>query len=192
MKIANALTFISNCKTINLLLIIACSVLFIACPGVKDTSYSLEICLENNTEYTLHVKLFPKEEYLCPTNNSLYKRSKGGGGCSRKEYSLWLNGTDKTLYSTGILDYTPTKLTRDIFDSIIIAVDIDPDIDSTIILKFSKKGSINYKTNMYANDSNWVYKKIEDEHRDMLNVYPFILHRYTFNIKTDFIEIQNK
>jgi hypothetical protein len=183
--------FKSNKKIIKYLIIIACAVLFNACG--EDTNYYFEIGINNKTEYKLIVEVFPREEYL---NNNLYNSSTGGRysliefTLENTEYETIYGAHYKSLYTTRKLNNTPTALTQKIFDSIMITVNIG--VDSTIMMKFREKGSINYKTNMYESDTNWVYEKIEGEHPDNFNRNPYIEHRYTFNIKTDFIEIQNK
>ncbi len=194
MKNAYLLTFINKHKVINYFFMIACCFLSNACD--EETSYELEIGINNKTEYKLKVEVFPKEEYLCSTTNHLYSASSGSGYADRiftlevTEHETIYGAHYQPLYTTHKLNYTPTELTRKIFDSIMITVNIG--VDSTIMMKFREIGSINYKINMYASDSNWVYEKIKGEHPNNFNRNPYIDYRYTFEIKTDFIEIQNK
>jgi hypothetical protein len=177
----NMIGFKSNKKIIKYLIIIVVGILFKACD--EKTTYSLQIGIKNATVYKLDVEVFAKDEYTKFDN--LYMTS--NGGYNNKEFPIYENNY-RALFGTRNLDYTPIELTKKIFDSILITIDMD----TTIIIKFSEKSSTNYKINMYENDSNWVYEKIEGSAPDNFNKNPIIIDRYSFEIKTDFIEIQNK
>ena len=141
----------------------------------EETSYQMQINLENDTEIGIEVTLYPKEEYL---KGTLYKMSDFGGGYNQTNFVINAD-SDHGLFITKNLEIEPYELTRNIFDSIMVKF-ID---NSETVIKFSVDTVINYPDNLLDSNSTWNYVKIEANLPDMFNQNPVVIDNYTFVIQ---------
>ena len=148
------------------------STLIVSCN--EETTYYLQINLENDVESSFEVTLYPQEEYL---NETLYKFSDFGGGYNQTKFVIE-SGSDNALFSTKNLDIKPYELASSVFDSILVKLIAEPEI----IIKFSIDTVINYHDNLFDSNSNWNYMKVEGDEPDMFNKNPTVTDNYTFVI----------
>ena len=143
----------------------------------EETSYRMQILIENTTDNKLTVKLFPKTQYI---HGDLYDFSDIGGGFSDTEFEIQQNNKE-SLYISSNLDQEPYMLISKIFDSI----NIKPYNKDKIEMKFSIDTVIGYSENLFDSNSTWTYEKRNYDEPDNFNQNPVESHDYSFVISTD-------
>jgi len=156
----------------NLWTLIMILVITISCR--EKTSYQLALLLENETESAIEVVVYPKSEYL--TLEDCYDFSDFGGGCGQTTFGIG-PASDYYLYYSKNLDWNPSVLAAEIFDSIHITL---PDDDKMI--KFSMDTVIGYTENLFDTMTTWKYEVHEYDEPTNFNKNPVESHDYTFVI----------
>lgn len=138
-----------------LLMFLAC------CISCKEKGEgTLQILIQNRTENTIHITLFPKK--TAPGTNMLYPTCEGCGGYWKTKFNLLPNNDDtykwdEVLFYTTDLDTQPYTLAAKAFDSIYIS---SANKDN-IIIKFAHETVSGYSENIFAQNSTWDYKTIK-------------------------------
>ena len=140
----------------------------------EETSYEMQLLIENKTENTISVRLYPKNKFL---HNELYNSSDFGGGYSNTEFEIDANQDHSLFYSQNI-DQEPYNLASQIFDSI----HIKSFNSDKISIKYSVDTVIGYSENLFDSSSTWNYEIINTGRPDNFNQNPVELHNYTFVI----------
>lgn len=160
----------------NLLLISLLIIFLYSCK--KETSYRMQILIENVTDNKLTVTLYPKTKYL---KSDLYNYSELGNG-DYVDTSFDLESTDyRCLFISVSLDQEPYDLATKIFDSIIIK----PNNENIIDLKFSNDTVIGYSENLFNEESTWKYENKNYSERTNFSRQPIESNDYSFVISTD-------
>ena len=137
----------------------------------KESYNEMRILISNSLDTTIQVHLYPKPAYV---RGDVYDVSSIGGGYAPMTFSISKN-MHEYLYYTDNINISPQNLTSQIFDSIIINVNID----SAIVIKFTPDHSIHYSTNMFAPNSTWILKN-DKRVESSRTTY---IHDYSFEIK---------
>lgn len=148
---------------------------FISCK--EETTYRMQILIQNETENKIAVQLFPKPDYV---KNDLYLLSDLGNGSDYSFFDIE-NAESSGLFITSDIGQEPGNLTVKIFDSIYV---IPFNEDSTII-KFYPDSVFGYSENIFDENSTWVYEKSNYNERDNFNKNPVESYNYSFIISTD-------
>lgn len=144
----------------------------------EETSYRLQILIENKTDSKLMVKLFPKTIYK---HGDLYIYSElGNGDYADMDFEVEPEDNRSLFISTN-LDIEPHFLTSMIFDSISIKL-FD---ENKTEMKFSNDTVIGYSENLYDNKSVWIYKKNNYDEPDSFNSNPVESFDYSFLISKE-------
>ena len=120
----------------------------------EKTDYELQIGIDNLTEEELHFQVLPKTKYADGEDD--YKFTYDGS----IRGTLFSIPSDyaETLFITDNMNYKPQGLLSDVFDSLIITINTG----TAFKIKFNPDGCENYRTNMFAENTNWIYTKIKD------------------------------
>lgn len=147
----------------------------------EEVTESLQIVIQNKTDYDLVVKLYPKSEFL---SSSLYRISDIGGGHSETQFTLPPSDNyyewNEVIYVSYDLNIQPHTLTEKVFDSIFISSEF---MDDTIV--FTKENVRGYSENLFEESSFWNYEIWEDYLHDMGGNNPQLYHCYNFSITID-------
>ncbi len=154
----------------------------------EDVVETLHILIQNKTDSSFHITLYPKEAYQ---HEDLYLHSDIGGGYTETEFTLSPNSDgyydwEEVLFVSNDLNIQPDALTSKVFDSIHIST-----VNKDKIISFTPEDVIGYSENIFSGNSNWDYKEIEDEKPTMGGHNPQNYHCYTFLISEDNFVISN-
>lgn len=168
----------------SLLILFAFFLISSACKeGVTE---SVKILIQNKTETTLVLRVFPKVEYQ---RGNLYRHSDNGGGFVDTEFSLspkrgdyfeW----DEVLFSSADISIDPHALMESVFDSITVST-----LKNDTIIRFTQEKAIGYSQNIFSENAAWNYELIEDELPVMGSRNLQKYHCYKFVILEDEIVI---
>lgn len=164
-----------------------CFVSLILCISCKEDVYeSVQIVVQNRTEDSIHITLYPKSEYV---SGNLYRRSEKGGGYTRTEYTLPPNNDgyynwSEVLFVSNDLDSKPYDVTRKVFDSIYIRLE-----NTDYVIRFSQDTVIGYVENIFSEHATWHNIIIEDELPTNFKRNPQKYHCYRFLIVEDFFSL---
>ena len=165
-------------KTIALLMmtVFAC----ISCKK-KDSIETVQILIQNRTESSIRVTLYPKLEYL---SGDLYLRFDIGGGYNKTEFLLSPNDKgyyvwSEVLVESGDLSVKPYALAAKWFDSICIST-----TNKDHLIKFTHESVTGYSENIFSENSTWDYKMVEWDVSDM-KARTAYYHCYRFLILED-------
>ncbi len=142
------------------------------------TTYQLELLLENGTNNTFEVTVYPKSEYIL-IEGSFYDNCNFGGEYAPLEFEIDA-GDDYVLYYSDELDWAPHALASEIFDSIVITLQ-----DSAKRILFSADTSTGYSENLFDTLSNWTYELQEFDLPTSFERNPVVSHNYTFPVTSD-------
>ena len=145
----------------------------------KETNYEFWIGLNNMTNKEIQVTVFPKSEFI---NGYKYTISTYND-YSDMEFTINPNESEN-LYQSDKLEQEPEMLLKEIFDSVIIVIELD----STVIIKFQPESVENYEQNMYSENSIWKFTLKEGTEKTNLSSTPFEIHDYQFAIKEEKIK----
>ncbi len=147
-------------KTINVKIILVAlflaGVSFLTSCSHKERE-SVQIFIHNKTDSLVHIRLYPKAEYL---SEDLYRRSDGLSGYDgRCEFTLsansgWDNIWWHSVFGSYDLSLMPYHVAAKAFDSIYITM-------GNTLLKFIHDTVIGYSENIFADSSTWDYRIIE-------------------------------
>lgn len=143
----------------------------------EKTSYQLSILIKNETDNSLTVTLFPKEEYMI---GDLYDFTNIGGGHRNTTFEV-TPGLDEVLLITSDLNIQPNNLAEQAFDSIQISLF---DENKTVLI-FSPDTVIGYTENLYKETSNWIYEIREFDLQTCFRRNPVESHDYIFVVSQD-------
>jgi len=151
----------------------------------KEPSYSLEISIENKTEDTILLNLFPQSEYLLYPD--LYRPNDSNKdpytGPFVKLSSELVPKGEKSLFSSRNIDQEPYSVAALVFDSIIISF-----YNEQIRISFSLDTAIGYSDNLYDSTSSWDYEVIKATENFQYSSHPVEIHSFKFVISTVKIE----
>ena len=160
--------------------------MFFLCISCKETvTESLLISIQNKTEDTIHIRLFPKGDI-----GGLYPICFGCSGHKQTEFTsrplrnTYYNWAD-VIFTTDDLRIKPYILASRAFDSIRIS------LKDTVILKFTHDGVTGYSENIFSENSTWYFEIVEDERPTFLYRNPVRYYSYTFVILEDKVIIDN-
>ena len=145
----------------------------------KETNYGFWIGLNNMTNEEIQVIVFPKSEFI---NGYKYQVS-SYNDYSDMEFTINPNKSE-SLYQSNKLEKEPEMLLKEIFDSVIIVIELD----STVIIKFQPESVENYEKNMYSENSIWKFTLKEGSEKTNFSSTPFEIHDYQFEIKEEEIK----
>ncbi|MCU4164958.1 hypothetical protein [Carboxylicivirga caseinilyticus] len=129
----------------NLAIFLLTSMILYSCK--EETSYQMQLVIENKTENKISIELFPKNEYL---HNDLYKFSDFGGGYSETILELEVD-SEKEIFISNNLNSKPSIRAIEVFDSIHISA-FD---ENRFGIKFSHAKVQGYVENLFNEDSFW-------------------------------------
>lgn len=161
------------------LIIVLIGMLILISSCKKETNYEFWIGLNNMTNKEIQVTVFPKSEFI---NGNKYQISTYND-YSDMEFTINPNESEN-LYQSNKLEQEPEMLLKEIFDSVIIVIELD----STVIIKFQPESVENYKENMYSENSIWKFTLKEGTEKTNLSSTPFEIHDYQFEIKEEKIK----
>lgn len=148
--------------------------IFLSISCRKETTYQMEIILQNDSDSELDVTLFPKSDYIC---GHFYNYSDFFDDCADTTFILEIND-DKSLFLSSNLNQTPFDLVSKIFDSIYI----NPLNGNQAVMKFSSNKVVGYPENLFDSNSTWVYEKRNYGLKTNLSTQPIESNNYTFII----------
>jgi len=154
-----------------------------SCKDKETVREELQILIQNRTDSSIHITLYPKAEYQ---SGKLYLQSDIGSGYNHSEYSLWSNNEgyynwDEVLFVSGDLSIEPHILAAKVFDSI----HISSSNKDSVIIKFTHENVTGYSENLFSENSMWEFRMYESTEPDMFNRNPVKSYCYAFLILKD-------
>jgi len=150
------------------------------CISCKQTvREELHILIQNRTNDTVHVTLFPKEDI-----GGLYPVCFGCGGHKLTKFDIYpitFYDYDNVIFTTHDLDINPYILASKAFDSIHISFANKEDV----IIKFAHESVTGYSENIFTENSTWYFEIVEGEEPTQFRKNPCIYHWYVFEILED-------
>ena len=149
----------------------------------KHGQDDLRILIQNLTEDSIHVRLFPKEVI-----DGSYSVCEGCGSWRNTRFSLAPNHVKshwrREIFLTTDLNIKPYELALKAFDSIYIRTAYN-------LIIFTHESVTGYTENIFSEDSTWDFEIYEDDLLKSSYKY-YIENRYTFRILKDKIIISNQ
>lgn len=140
----------------------------------EDTTYQMQLIIENTTDHQLTIELFPKNEYL---QNDLYKFCDFGGGYRETTFDLATNHEIEIFISSD-LNVQPHAKATAVFDSIHIS---NYKGEETKI-RFSSDQVVGYDENLFSEESTWIMKIRNYESPTSFQHNPVESNNYIFTI----------
>lgn len=162
-------------KTTSLIILIF--LLFVSCK--KESRYETRIVLVNALDSTIHVDLFPKQEF-CYMN--YYKFSSIGSGGTEKSFNLH-DSNRNCLYYSDNYSISAQGLLSLIFDSLSIL--LGP--DTSVKIKFNPNSFQHYSQNIYSSSSNWKLRSFDDDYKNMGSSEIIHVRQFEFSVIKDSI-----
>jgi len=116
----------------------------------------MQILIENKTDNTISVKLYPKEKYINPYVENSYRCTDFAGRYGSIEFVLYPN-EGRVLFSSYDVNIDPYILALRVFDSI----HISSTNKDNVIIKFTHECVVGYLENIFTENSKWNFS-IED------------------------------
>ena len=128
------------------------------CISCKGTNENLRILIQNRTDSTIYINLYPTTEYISASGIFYSISDDGSSGSTETKFSLQPNyGTNdwnEVIFISRNLDAKPYALVSEVFDSIYITL---PSKDNFII-KFTPENVIGYSENIFSENSTWDFE----------------------------------
>jgi hypothetical protein len=125
-------------------------VLFLLHGCKEETSYQMQLVIENQTEENIRIQLFPKAEYM---HNGMYSYNDFGSSYRNTILELEMN-REIEIFISSDLNIKPWLKAAEVFDSICIS-DL---AEEKYKLVFSATKHLGYPENLYSEDSSWEMK----------------------------------
>lgn len=147
----------------------------------EDTSYQMQLVIENKTDSNISIKLFPKNQYL---HNDLYKFCDFGSGYRATTIGLEEN-CEIEIYISSDLNIEPYLKATVVFDSIHVS-GIEGEVNE---IKFSTDMVIGYEENLFSEESIWEMKTRKYDLQTSLQKNPVESNDYIFSISKEKITL---
>ena len=140
----------------------------------EKTEYEMDLVLENSTENSITVELFPNSKYK---HDDMYRTSDIGEGYNFTKFTIFANSKE-VFFTSKDINQQPCDLLSNVFDSIHISINNE----SQYVIKFSKDAVIGYSDNIFTENSIWDYEIINDDRPTQFAKNPVEVHLFTFEV----------
>ena len=161
-------------ESILLISILACCC--ISCRCKETVNENLQVLIQNGTESTIHVRLYPKVK-----SGQLYPICEGCGSKKMTEFTLYSPNWNEVIFTAGNLDIEPYTLAAKAFDSIYISFTNK----NNIIIRFTPETVTGYVENIFTENSTWTFRIEEWNRHTQFCPNPQRDCRYSFIISED-------
>ena len=159
-------------------IILVALIVFCGCEQ-PETKYYMDLVLQNNTENSVAVELFPNGKYKVKFSDDMYYADDVLNTCLTK-FIIVVNSNNKIFESRDI-SQQPCDLLSSVFDSILISIDNE----NQHFIKFSKDTVIGYSENIFTEETIWKHNVEYDRLQLQLTAIPVEIHQFTFDISDD-------